>query len=179
MTRNGPWPWFAVLVRTCREKTTSLFLESAGYECYLPVSRSTHRWSDRMKKFEEPLFPGYLFCRMNPYDRLPVLKSPGVIQIVGTGKIPIPIQEEEITAIQQVGKSGLAATPWPYLQVGHVMRINEGPLNGLTGIIVKIKSGLKLVLSVNLLQRSVAVEVNREWLTPMPPVGGGSIVTHV
>jgi transcription antitermination factor NusG len=102
---------------------------------------------------------------MNPHNRLPVLMTPGVIQIVGVGKTPIPVEEEEIAAIQRVGKSGLPTMPWPYLEVGHVVRIEEGPLRGLAGIVVKIKSGLKLVLSVSLLQRSVAVEIDRTWIS--------------
>ena len=162
--RNQHWPWFALMVRTGREKTTTLQLENAGYECFLPVSKFTRRWSDRMKEIEVPLFSGYLFCRMDPYNRLPVLMTPGVIQIVGAGKTLIPVEEDEIAAIQLAVKNGLSTMPWPYLQVGHVARIEEGPLRGMTGIIVKIKSGMKLVLSVSLLQRSVAVEVDRSWL---------------
>lgn len=161
---NQQWPWFAVLVRTSREKTTNLLLENAGYECFLPTSKYMRRWSDRMKEVEVPLFPGYLFCRMNPRNRLPVLMTPGVIQIVGVGKTPIPVEEEEIAAIQRAGKSGLSTMPWPYLEVGHVVRVEDGPLRGMTGIIVKIKFGLKLVLSVSLLQRSVAVEIDRSWV---------------
>jgi transcription antitermination factor NusG len=141
-----------------------LLLENAGYECFLPVSRSTRRWSDRTKLIEVPLFPGYLFCRMNPHSRLTVLMTPGVIQIVGVGRTPIPVEEEEIDAIQRVQRSGLSAMPWPYMQVGNVAQILEGPLRGLNGIVVKIKSGVKLVLSVSLLQRSVAVEVERSWV---------------
>ena len=123
-----------------------------------------------------PLFPGYLFCRMNPHNRLPVLQTPGVIQIVGVGKSPIPVEEEEIAAIQRAEKSGLSVMPWPYLKVGHVARIEDGPLSGLTGIVVKIKSGLKLVLSVTLLQRSVAVEVDRHWLSVHPNGGPSAVV---
>jgi transcription antitermination factor NusG len=163
--RNQQWPWFAVLARTSREKTASLLLENAGYECFVPTSKYTRRWSDRSKEVEVPLFPGYFFCRMNPHNRLPVLMTPGVIQIVGVGKTPIPVEEEEISAIRLVGKSGLPIMPWPYLEVGHVVRIEEGPLQGLTGIVLKIKSGLKLVLSVSLLQRSVAVEIERKWVS--------------
>jgi len=163
--RNQQWPWFAILTRTGRERTATMLLENAGYECYLPVSKFVRRWSDRMKEVEVPLFPGYLFCRMNQHNRLPVLMTPGVIQIVGVGKTPIPVEEHEIGAIQRVGKSGLPTMPWPYLEVGHVVRIEEGPLDGLTGIVLKIKSGLKLVLSVSLLQRSVAVEIDRRWIS--------------
>jgi transcription antitermination factor NusG len=162
--RSQQWPWFAVLIRTGREKTANLLLENAGYECFLPVNKSPRRWSDRTKVIDVPLFPGYLFCRMNPHNRLTVLMTPGVIQIVGVGKTPVPVAEEEIEAIQRVQKSGLAAMPWPYMQIGNVAQILEGPLRGLTGIVVKIKSGMRLVLSVSLLQRSVAVEVERNWV---------------
>jgi transcription antitermination factor NusG len=161
---NQQWPWFAILVRTSREKTANLLLENAGYECFLPVSKYMRRWSDRMKEVEAPLFPGYLFCRMNPHNRLPVLMTPGVIQIVGVGKTPIPVREEEVAAIQRVEKSGLSTMPWPCLEVGHVARIEDGPLRGMSGMVIKIKSGLRLVLSVSLLQRSVAVEIDRGWI---------------
>jgi transcription antitermination factor NusG len=167
--RSQQWPWFAILVRTGREKTANLLLENAGYECFLPVSKCTRRWSDRTKIIEVPLFPGYLFCRMNPHNRLTVLMTPGVMQIVGVGKTPVPVEEEEIHAIQRVQKSGLPAMPWPYMQIGNVAKILEGPLRGMTGIVVKIKSGMKLVLSVSLLQRSVAVEVERDWIGQVQP----------
>src|SRR5438105_8488173 len=96
------WPWFAILIRTGREKTASLLLENAGYECFLPVSQSTRRWSDRTKTIEVPLFPGYLFCRMSSHNRVTVLMTPGGIQVVGVGKTPVPVVEEESEAIQRV-----------------------------------------------------------------------------
>ncbi len=163
-TRNHSWPWYAILTKTGREKNATMLLENAGFECYLPISKSRRKWSDRTKQVEVPLFPGYLFCRMNPNDRLPVLITPGVVQIVGTGKTPIPIEDQEIAAIQRVASSGLSTMPWPHLQVGQVARIEEGPLQGISGIVVRIKSGLKLVLSVQLLQRSIAVEIDRNWI---------------
>lgn len=167
--RSQQWPWFAIMARTGREKSATLLLENAGYECLLPVSKYTRHWSDRVKEVEVPLFPGYLFCRMDPQNRLPVLMTPGVIQIVGVGKSPIPVEEEEIVAIQRVVKNGLSTMPWPYLQVGRVARIEEGPLRGMSGIIVRIKSGMKLVLSVSLLQRSVAVEIDGSWVSSVHP----------
>jgi transcription antitermination factor NusG len=167
--RNQQWPWFAIMARTGREKSSTLLLENLGYECLLPVSKYSRHWSDRIKEVEIPLFPGYLFCRMDPHNRLPVLMTPGVIQIVGVGKTPVPVEEEEIAAIQRVVKNGISTMPWPYLQIGHVARIEEGPLRGMTGIIVRIKSGMKLVLSVSLLQRSVAVEIDRSWVSGMHP----------
>lgn len=167
--RNQLWPWFAILTRTGREKSATLFLENSGFECYLPISKSSRKWSDRTKEIDVPLFPGYLFCRMNPNDRLPVLITPGVVQIVGRGKTPIPVEEHEIAAIHRVASSGLSTMPWPYLQVGQMARIEEGPLQGMSGIVVRIKSGLKLVLSVQLLQRSIAVEIDRNWIRATPP----------
>jgi transcriptional antiterminator NusG len=176
--RNQPWPWYAIQAKSSREKTASLLLENAGYECLVPISKYMRRWSDRMKEVEVPLFPGYFFCRMDPHNRLPVLMTPGVIQIVGVGKTPIPVEEEEIAAIQRVGKSGLPTMPWPYLEVGNVVRIEEGPLRGLTGIVLKIKSGVKLVLSVSLLQRSMAVEIERGWIGEVQPGKTNAIVAQ-
>jgi len=173
------WPWFAIMARTGREKSSTLLLENAGYECLLPVSKYTRHWSDRKKEVEVPLFPGYLFCRMDPCNRLPVLMTPGVIQIVGAGKTLIPVEEEEIVAIQRVVRNGLATMPWPYLQVGQVARIEEGPLRGMTGIIVRIKSGMKLVLSVSLLQRSVAVEIDRSWISGVHPTRPAAIEARI
>lgn len=158
------WPWFAVQVRTSTEITAVNLLQNKGYECYLPIAKSRRRWSDRVKVLEAPLFPGYLFCRFDVHNRLPILKTPGVLQIVGVGKIPVPVDEMEISAIQQLGKSGLETQPWPFLQIGDFARITSGPLHGLTGIVVGVRSELRLVLSVSLLQRSVAVEVDRTWL---------------
>ena len=161
---NQRWPWFALLTKLGRERHAGKSLGNVGYECYLPVSCSTRRWSDRWKKVETPLFPGYLFCRMNLHDRLPVLTTPGVIQIVGVGKTPVPIEEDEIVALQRVESSRLPTIPWPYLEVGQIARIGDGPLKGLTGAVTRIKSGMKLILSVRLLQRSVAVEIDRDWI---------------
>lgn len=163
-------PWFAVQVRSQREKTTAAFLHSEGYHCLLPLGKSRRRWSDRSRILDVPLFAGYLFCRFDPNYRLPILKAPGVIQIVGIGKRPVSVDADELAALQHLGKSGLAAQPFPFQRVGQRVRIEYGPLKGVTGVIVNIKSQCKLVLSVTLLQRSVAVEVEREWLA-QPTVG--------
>ena len=173
--QDQQWPWFAIMVRTSKEKYATNFLKSAGYECFLPLGKFIRRWSDRTKTSEVPLFPGYFFCRMDPHNRLPVLMTPGVIRIMGIGKTPTPVDEGEIIAIQRLIESGLSTIPCPYFQVGNVAQIEEGPLRGLTGIVIKIKSELKLVLSVNLLQRSVAVEIDRSWISVRFPLGPASI----
>jgi Transcription antiterminator len=158
------WPWYALQVRTCMERFAATILENKGYECLLPLGKTRRRWSDRVKALDVPLFPGYLFCRFNVQQRLPILTTPGVLHIVGAGKTPLPVEEAEIQALDHVGRSGLAAQPWPYVQVGQVACIERGPLCGLAGVVIAVKSELKLVLSVTLLKRSVAVEVDREWL---------------
>jgi transcription antitermination factor NusG len=163
--RNHQWPWFAILVRRGEEKSATLLLENAGYECFLPLSNCNRSLGDHTNVISLPLFSGYLFCRMNPHHRLPVLKTPGIVQIVGVGEKPIPVEEDEIAAIQRVVKSGLSTMPWPYLQGGQMGRIQEGLLCGITGIVIKIKMGMKLVLSVNVIQRSLAVEIDRSWIT--------------
>jgi transcription antitermination factor NusG len=160
-------PWFAIQVRTSTEKSVAALLQHAGYESYVPLDKSRRRWSDRIKQVEVALFPGYLFCRLDLQNRLPILQTPGVIHIVGIGKTPMPVDEAEIAAIQRVLKNGVSAQPWPFLQIGQRVQIRYGPLCGLTGIIVDLKSEVRLVLSVTLLRRSVAVEVDRDCLSQL------------
>jgi transcription antitermination factor NusG len=175
ITHRGPW--FAVQVRSSREKRTSAILEGQGYECLLPLAKSRRHWSDRIKVSAVPVFPGYVFCRLDPFKRLPVLMTPGVIQIVGIGKTPVAVDEHEIAAIQRVEKSGLSPQPWSFGQVGRTVRIEYGPLRGLTGTIVEVRSECKLVLSVTLLKRALAVEVDPCWLSDPQPINQSAVVT--
>jgi transcription antitermination factor NusG len=160
-------PWFALQVRAYREWAVADYLRGNDYEWFLPQYKCRKRWSDRVKIVDSPLFPGYLFCRFNPQNRLPILKTPGVIQIVGCNSIPIPVDEMEIEAIKALVASGVPNQPWPFLAVGDRIRIESGPLRGLEGILVKFKGGHRLVLSVTLLQRSVAVEVDSAFVTSL------------
>jgi transcription antitermination factor NusG len=159
-------PWFALQVRTRHETAIASFLEAKGYEQFVPLYEIKKRWSDRVKVTAAPLFPGYLFCRFDPQYRLPVLKTPGVIQIVGYNRIPAPIDENEIHAIQTLIASGLPTQPWPFLAVGDRVRIESGSLRGLDGIVVKLKENHRLVVSVTLLRRSVAVEIDSALVEP-------------
>jgi transcription antitermination factor NusG len=159
------YPWFAVQVRTRYENMAATVLRGKGYESFLPLYKSRRRWSDRIKEVQLPLFPGYLFCRLDPQNRLPVLTTPGVIQIVGVGRTPMPLDEYEAQAIRTVVESGLTREPWPFLQVGNRVRIECGPLTDLEGILLAFKGQYRIVLSVTLLQRSVAVEVDRAWVS--------------
>jgi transcription antitermination factor NusG len=153
-------PWFALQVRTRHESGIANYLQGQGYESFLPLYKCRKRWSDRVKEVQTPLFPGYLFCRFDPRDRLPVMKIPGVMQIVGTNRVPMPVDEVEIRAIQTLVRSGMPNQPWPFLQVGERVRIESGSLCGLEGILMDFKGTHRLVLSITLLQRSVSVEID-------------------
>jgi transcription antitermination factor NusG len=159
--------WYALHVRTRFEKVVARNLRGKGYEEFLPLYTRTNRWSDRVKQIELPLFPGYVFCRFNPYDRLPVLTVPGVNAIVGIGKNLLPVEESELDAIRTVLKSGSCCEPWPFLEVGQRVRVEYGPLAGTEGLVTTVKNTHRLVISINMLQRSVAVEIDRECLKPL------------
>jgi transcriptional antiterminator NusG len=159
-SRNADW--YAVQVRPRFEKVVARHLQHKGYEEYLPVYTSRRRWSDRMKDVELPLFSGYIFCKFDIQNRLPILIVPGVLSIVGVGKIPISISNDEITSIQKVVQSGLPYEPWAFMKPGQLVSVKRGPLAGLEGTVIEVKSNFRLILSVPLLQRSVAVEIDRD-----------------
>lgn len=164
---GGPPNWFAVSTRPRHERVVAQGLTTLGLETFLPLYRSRRRWSDRTKELELPLFAGYVFARFGVLERVPILRTPGVRSIVSLGKFPTPIPDHEIQALQQMVASGVPVEPWPYLRVGQRVRLERGPLEGLEGILVQVKRGWRVVVSVNLLQRSVAAEVDREWVWPL------------
>ena len=153
--------WFALLVRVNKERTTEKLLGQKGYETFLPVYKERRRWSDRHVIAEKPLFPGYVFCQFDARHRLPVLTTPGVLKVVGCGGTPVPIDETELSAVRSVTQAPYPYGPWTYLKQGEQVRIAEGPLEGLTGILLRIKNQYRLVVSVSLLERSVAVELDQ------------------
>jgi transcription antitermination factor NusG len=156
------YPWFALQIRMRHETGVADHLQGKGYEWFLPLYKARRRWSDRVKEVSSPLFPGYLFCRFDPHDRLPILKTPGVTQIVGYNHVPVPVDEQEIEAIRRLIASGLPNFPCAFLQVGSKVRIEAGALRGLEGILTELKGKRRLVLSITLLQRSVAVEIDSD-----------------
>jgi transcription antitermination factor NusG len=160
------YPWFALQVRARHELGITNYLCGQGYESFLPRYKCRKRWSDRVKEVQSPLFPGYLFCRFDPQDRLPVMKIPGVMQIVGANRVPLPVDEVEISAIQTLVASGMPNQPWPFLQVGERVRIESGSLCGIEGILMDFKGTHRLVLSITLLQRSVSVEIDSALVSP-------------
>ena len=159
--------WFALRVRSRCEKAVADVAQNKGFEGFVPLYKSHHRWSDRVKTVELPLFPGYVFCRLNPQHRLPLLTIPGALYFTGNGKVPVPIQDAEIAAIQAAVQSGLATEPCAFLEVGQRVRLEVGPLMGMEGILVEASNQQRLVVSVTLLKRSVAVTVERHWAKPV------------
>lgn len=174
-------PWYAVRVRSNYEFTTAAILHGKGYDEFVPAYQIERQWSDRKRMMRMPLLPGYVLCRFDPQYRLPILQTPGVVHIVGFGKLPSPVDENEIDALQRIVQAQVAAEPWPYLVVGDQVQIIRGPLVGLRGILLEFKKTCRLVVSVTLLQRSVAAEIDGTWIVPSrvaPPLNSVAVGTQ-
>jgi transcription antitermination factor NusG len=165
--------WYALQLRSRWESSVAALLSGKGYQTFLPTYKSAKRGSGRCKDAPAPLFPGYLFCRFNVCDRLPVLITPGVISVVGTGRIPIPVEESEMAAIQQMVSTGMRVEPCPYLEVGQLVRIEDGALSGIEGVLTSFKGTRRIVVSISLLRRSVALEIDRSVVSPVQPRRSG------
>jgi transcription antitermination factor NusG len=159
--------WFALQVRSRWEGTTAGLLRGKGLETLLPTFTTKRKWSDRVKVVESPLFPGYVFCRFDVHNRLPVLITPGVISVVGRGKTPIAVDDTEILSIQAAIGSGVHMEPWPYVKIGERVRIKDDVLDGMEGILTSFKGSHRVIISVSLLRRSVALEIDRSRITPL------------
>jgi len=168
---QGVYPWFAIKVKSRHEKPVATALRGKGFTEFVPLYRTLYRCAGRVRSRELPLFPTYVFGRFDPSVRLPILIIPGVFSIVGIGNAPSPVDETEIQTIQALTASGLTVTPWSYAHVGDPVRIEMGPLTGLEGTLVRLKSEFRLVVSVTLLRRSVSVEVDRDWVQPIHRMG--------
>lgn len=162
-----PYPWFGLRVRSKHEKVASTILRGKGYEEFPALYVSRRRWTDRDKTIEVPLFPGYVFCRFDINQRLPVLTTPGVVSVVSYGREPVPIDDDEILSIQQVISSGAPAKPWPQLQTGERVRVEYGAMEGVEGTVLREKGEWKLIVSITMLQRSVSVEIDRDMVRPV------------
>ena len=155
--------WYAIRVRPRWERTVATALQAKQYEEFLPLYRKRTKWSDRLKDIDHPLFPGYVFCRSELSGRPPLVTTPGVVGILSFGGRPAIVSDQEIEAVKSIIRSGANAGPWPYLNEGTRVRIQYGPLAGVEGILIRAKADWRIVLSVEALCRSVAVEIDREW----------------
>jgi transcription antitermination factor NusG len=160
--------WYAVRVKSRREYFVSEHLTSKGYLAFVPDRVERRQWSDRVKQARTPLISGYVFANFDASDLLPILRIPSVLYIVGSSRGPIAVSDEEIDTLKRIVESGVSPQPTPYLAAGSRVRIVTGPLQGVQGILVEGDAGVsqRLIVSVELLQRAVSVEVARNWLVP-------------
>ncbi len=158
--------WYALHVRSRHEKAVQSQLEAKQQEAFLPLCTVRNKWADRWKTVSLPLFPGYVFCRFDPAARHAVLATSGVIDVVRSGSEPAVIENSEIEAIQLVVKSGVAAEPYPQLVQGQRVMVTDGPLKGVMGTLTSVRNTIRLVMSVELLRRSVLLEIDRDWVVP-------------
>jgi transcription antitermination factor NusG len=166
--------WFAVQVWSGRERLSAQHLGQRGYEVFLPHYREQRRWSDRTKVVDRALFAGYVFCRLPPDVFGKIITAPGVLRIVGDGHRPSSIPTHEIEAIQRIVEARLSTEPWPVPQVGQHVRIDDGPLCGIEGVVQVVKNQQRLVVAVTLLQRAVSVEIDPRWISVAAPSAGSA-----
>lgn len=159
--------WYAVYTNARHEKRVQDYLRGRMVECYLPLYESVRRWQDRQKRIELPLFPGYVFVKVVCSERLQVLTSPSVVQIVSVAGRPAPIREDEIEALRQGLSKVSRFEPHPFLKIGRRVRVRRGLLSGMEGILLRRKDGFRLVLSIELIMRSVATEVDEADVEPV------------
>jgi transcription antitermination factor NusG len=151
--------WYAAYTSANHEKRVAEQLVVRAVEHFLPVYASVRRWKDRRVTLQLPLFPGYVFVRMALRDRLRVQEVPGVARLVGFDGTPAALPDVEIEALRASLESGVRAEPHPYLTVGRRVRVKGGPMTGMEGILVRRKGKLRVVISIDQIQRSVALEI--------------------
>jgi transcription antitermination factor NusG len=152
--------WYAVYTLSNHEKCVQGQLEQRSVESFLPLYETLRRWKDRKVRLQLPLFPGYLFVRIPLCDRLRVLQIPSVVRLVGFNGTPVALPEEEMRALRNGLAQGICAEPWPYLTSGRRVRIVRGPLYGMQGTLLRKKNQTRVVITLDLIRRSVVVEVD-------------------
>jgi transcription antitermination factor NusG len=159
--------WYAVSVRPRHEKAVTRHLQHRGLSYFLPVYRSVRRWKDRRKELDMALFPGYVFVNLSACDRSSVLHAPGVVRFVTFQGQPAVVPTSEIRALESSISTGCRLRPHPYLREGKRVRVKNGPLTSTEGILVRRKDGFRLVLSIDLIMRSVMLEVDESDVEPL------------
>jgi len=153
--------WLALRVKACWERPAQKILEAMGYECFSPLQSAAE---SKKRTCSAPLFPGYVFCKFNCAIKWHINTTPGVLYIVNFGGSPAVVDEGEIDRLRLVVNADAKYSPAPYLTAGSTVVLRAGPLRGLEGIFLRCSDGQRLIISITLLQRSVAVEVDREWV---------------
>ena len=165
--------WYAAQTCANHEKRVQEQLRQRAVEAYLPLYPAVRRWKDRRVRLELPLFPGYVFVRLALCDRLLVLQTPSVVRLVGFGGRPAALPDQEIAALRHGLAGEMQFLPHPYLKTGQRVRVKTGPFQGLEGILVRKKKISRFVISLDLIMRSVAVEID---VAELEPVARGELV---
>jgi transcription antitermination factor NusG len=158
--------WYAVYTWAHHEKRVAEHLAQRQIRGFLPVYRSVHRWKDRRKEIELALFPSYIFVHFVLNERVRVLEIPGVVNLVGAQGKPTPLDDREIESFQRGADGCVRMEPHPFLHAGRRVRVRSGPMTGLEGVLVRRKDGLRLVVSIEILMRAVAVEIDEADVEP-------------
>jgi transcription antitermination factor NusG len=152
--------WYAVYTQAHHEKKTAAEISRRGVESFLPLYRSTRRWSDRRIELEIPLFQGYVFVHLALSDRLKVLQVPGVVRLVGFGGLPVPLPQDQVDTLRSGLRACQHAAPHPYLTTGRRVRFTSGPLAGMHGILLRRKGKSRVVIALELIQRAMVVDAD-------------------
>jgi transcription antitermination factor NusG len=161
--------WHALYTRHQHEKPIARILSSKGHEVFLPLYATAHRWKDRTKELRLPLFPSYVFIRGGLDRQLQILSTPGVFHVVGWAGRPAVIPDSQIDDVRQIIGSPIRVQPHPYLVCGDRVRITSGTLQGLEGILVRKKNLFRLIISLEMLGRSAAVEIDFSCVERVDP----------
>jgi transcription antitermination factor NusG len=162
--------WYAGSTAAWHEKQVAEHLAHRGVEHFLPLYQPIHTWNEGRHRVQMPLFPGYVFVRIALQDRRQVLEVPGVVRLVGFGPVPCPLPETDITKMREALSVGLLAEPYPYLTVGTRVEIRNGPLQGMAGILLRRGNNYRVVISVDLIMRSMVVELDASDVVPVAEV---------
>jgi len=159
--------WYAAYTAPRHEKRVTQQMDERQIHCFLPLYRSVRRWKDRRKQLDLPLFPGYVFVHLPLRDRLRVLQLPGVVQLVSFCGKPAALPDADIEALRNGLEGNVRAEPHPYLAVGRRVRVRSGAVAGMEGILVRRKRKFRVVLSMDLIQRAIAIEVDEADIEPL------------
>jgi transcription antitermination factor NusG len=159
--------WYAGYTVSRHEKRVAEHFAQRGVEHFLPLYETIHRWNNGRHRVQLPLFPGYIFVRIALQDRVRVLEVPGFVRLVGFNSLPVPLPEADINSMKEALTRGVLAKPYPYLTVGTRVEIRNGPLQGMNGILLRRQNKCRVVISVDLIMRSMAVEVEASDVVPI------------
>jgi len=159
--------WYAGYTASRHEKRVAEHFAQRGVEHFLPLYQTIHRWNNGRHRVQLPLFPSYIFVRIALRDRLRVIEVPGFVRLVGFNSLPYPLPEADINKMKEALSKGVLAEPYPYLTGGTRVEIRNGPLQGMTGILLRRQNNCRVVISVDLIMRSMAVEVEASDVVPV------------